>query len=169
LNADGPNSTIAINVTSGAPATIVSKSITYTAKDQVIFRIWGAILNDSGSSRTYSIVFNLGSLTATLTYIGTIGSSATNRSPLYIEGTFTVASTSSAWLLGRNNQMNPSGLGTFHILDTSNNESGAVDQHSSSNLTGAQTTSIQMYSSSATATQSFELHAWNISQIATNP
>ncbi len=167
LNADAPNSTIAINVLSGAPATLVTKSITYAAGDTVVLKIWGAIVNDSTASRQYSFVFSLGTLTATIAGNANISNSSTNRAKFYIEVCFGVKDTGSAWLLARMQASTEANLGTSSDLVTTRSQ--MMSQHSSSNLTGAQTTSVAAYSSANTATQSFELTAWTIEKFASNP
>ncbi len=167
INADAPNSTIAVNVLTASAATIISKSITYAAGDQVTIRIWGAVLNNTIAGRTYSLIFSLGTLTATLLDNTVVANSSTSRSARYIEVTFSVASTSSAWLLARQLGIPATALGTFGVINAGYNL--MINQHSSSNLTGAQTTSVQMFSDTTATVQSFELHAWTIEKISTNP
>jgi len=167
LNADAPNSTTAINVLTGSAVTILTKSITYAAGDQVTIRIWGAIINNTAATRTYGFKFNCGSLTGTMTEGAATTNSATNRASRYIEVTFSILSTSSAWLLGRSIGINGLALGTSGAMNTG--YSMFINQHSASNLTGAQTTSVQAFSDSTNTTQSFELHAWNIQKVSTAP
>ncbi len=168
LNADAPNSTIAINVLVGAPATIVSKSITYIAGDTVVLKIWGSILNNSGSDRSYFILFSMGGMTMTSQFNATVITSSTARTSVYIEMTIGVLSTSSAWMNVLNfasSAGNP--LGSGKTITAQNSLIGA--QHSTSDLTGAQTTSVKMYADANTTTQSFELNAWTIEKFGTNP
>lgn len=167
LNADAPNSVIPINVLTGSPATLVSKSITYAAKDQVIIRVYGAIVNNSGFTNTYALRFAIGAFTLDLTFASTIVTSSTNRQVVFIEVTFSVASTSSTWIQAKTDSGIPVALGSGQQISPA--YTLQIVQHSSSNLTGTQTTSVQMYSTNGIATQSFELGAWSIDKFATNP
>jgi hypothetical protein len=166
--ADSPNSIVAINVLTGAPATLVTKSITYSAGDTVIITAFGQIVNNSGAVATYSIKFNIGSMTATMAFAGTIAASATVRTPVEIQLVVSILSTSSAWLFGRDLAAVGANLGTASGINATN-FCRYVNQQSSSNLTGAQTTNVQMFSSTNTATQSFELAAYTIQKFTTNP
>lgn len=166
-NADAPNSTIAINVLTGAPATIATKTLTIAAGDQVTIRVKGSILNNSTAARTYAVRCSLGGLTSDLTWGATVINSATNRTPVVIEATFGVKTSSSAWMHAQFQGGTAAALGTsgaeILLLDQT------VVQQAASNETGSKAVTVSMFSSANTATQSFELIAWNIEKVATNP
>ncbi len=165
-NADAPDSTTNIAVTSGSPANLVSKALTISAGDRIKVRVHGTVVNNSGVTRLYSVVGSLGALNITLTDGSPVGASATNRSLRYIEAIFGVHSTSAAWVNLRDTVYGAAALGTG-ATTTANLLGGS--QQSSSNITGIQTLNIAMYSNVATPTQSFELTSWELTQIPTNP
>lgn len=166
---DAPNSTINIATTSGSPQDIVRKTLTYTAGDQVTVTIWGTIVNNSGGNRTYSVVFGLGSglLSDTAAFAAVISSSATNRTTLTIEFKLGVHSSGSAWMNGRVLSGAAANLGVAAGLGGSFTR--FISDQTTSNCTGSQATFVQMFADANTTTQSFELNAYKIEQIPTNP
>ncbi len=162
--ADAPNRAIPIGIT---PNILVSRDFIFAAGDQVTIKIWGAIFNNSGNNCTYSYVCSLGTLSVTLTEFQTQAASATFRGQRYIEATFSIASTSSAWVLARSIGTIAGALGTCQ--GGTLNLTCMVNQHSSSNLTGIQVVSVKGVSTIDTATQNFEVHSWTAERRPTQP
>ncbi len=162
--ADAPNRSIPLGI---PPNVIVSKTFNFVAGDQVTIKIWGAILNNSGNAQTYSYIFSLGTLTVTMAEGQVASSSATFRHNRFIEATFSIASTSSTWVIARSFGTINAALGTTNGLTVL--LSMMVNQHSSANLTGIQSASVKMLSDVSTATQNFELHAWTVERRPTQP
>lgn len=166
-NADAPDSTINIAVTSGSPATIASKALTISSGDSIEVEVEGTILNNSGATKAYTWFASLGSLNVTLSDTTPTPSSSSNRSTRYIKAIFGVTNTSSAWLSAAALGYAPAALGSGGTVTAGLSFGGS--QRSSSNLTGSQNVSLQMYSNTATPTQSFELTSYIIRRIPTNP
>ncbi len=167
-NADAPASTI--NIAPVAGTNLVSKALTIAAGDQIRVEIDGTIVNNSTVNRTYTITCSIGGaggLNVSLVDTAVIPASATNRLVRSIAATFGIKSSSSAWLVGRAVDYGGAALGAGSLLTASRSVGGS--QQSSSNFTGLQTINITMGSNAAVPTQSFELTAYTIRQIATNP
>jgi hypothetical protein len=165
-NADSPNSTIAINVLTGAPATLATKTITFVAGDTCHIRVKGSILNNSGGTKTYAVRISLGTLTADLTWGTTVAASGTNRVPVEIEATFGIKASNSAWMNARFTGSTAAALGTsgaeILVLDQKVVQQAATDQ------TGSKAVTVAMFSSANNATQSFELISWSVEKVPTN-
>ncbi len=166
-NADAPDSTINIAVTSGSPANLVSKALTVSAGDQIIVEVEGAIVNNSGVTRTYSIFCSLGALNVTLLDTSVANASATNRLVRSIKAVFGVKNSASAWVTARGLDFGGAALGAGSLLTAARSVAGS--QQTTSNITGVQTVNVAMYSNVATPTQSYELTGYVIQKIATNP
>lgn len=167
-NADAPASTLNIAPNSVATATnLVSKSVTISAGDLVKVTIVGDIINNSGSTKTYTIFTSIGTLNISLAEATAIPTSASNRLPRFIEVIFGMHSTSAAWVLARSMGTAAVALGSSASLAASVCLFGV--QQSSSNLTGAQTVNVSMFSNVASPTQSFELTGWYMTKIPSNP
>lgn len=166
-NADSPASTLNIAVTSGAPTNLVSKTLNISAGDQIRIEAAGAILNNSGGTKLYTLFATIGSLNITIADGTATPSNANNRSTRFIETIVGIKNSSAAWMSGRTTGHTGVALGTGGSLLA--NLSAAASQQSSSDLTGSQTINVAMYSNVATPTQNFELTAWKIEKIASNP
>ncbi len=165
-NADGPDSTI--NVAPLTPGTnIISRSVTVAPGDTIMVRVAGAIVQNSGATKTLGGFVSMGSLNVSFTENAATASSASNRAVRSIVATFGVKNSSSAWLEARFNGYSPAALGAGGVLSV--NLSGGGSQQSTANLTGVQTINVSMFSNVATPTQNYELTSWTITKIATNP
>ncbi len=162
--ADAPNRVIPLSIT---PNILVNRDFIFAAGDQVTIRIWGAIVNNSGQSNTYSYIFSLGTFSVTSTEQVISAASSTNRIQRYIEATFSISSTSATWLFSRTfgTVSAPLGQTTSPTL----NVCSILNQHSSLNLTGIQSISVNMKSDFGAATQNFELHAWTAERRPSQP
>ncbi len=170
-NADAPDSTINIAVT-GVGANLISKALTIAAGDQIKVELEGAIVNNSGVTRTYTLNCSLGGtgaggLTVGLVDTAVVNASATNRLVRSIVATFGIKNSSSAWVVVRGIDYGGAALGSGSLLTASRSIGGS--QQSTADLTGLKTLNISLASNVATPTQSYELTAYTIRQIATNP
>jgi hypothetical protein len=165
-NADAPNSTITLLLTPGA--TLATKTLTISAGDTVHIRVKGAIINNSGGTRTYTARCSLGTLTADLTLGSSVAISATDRNPVEIEATFGIKNSGSAWMHARFVCSTNAALGTSGAEVLARDQ--RVVQQSASDQTGSKAVTVAMICpSTQTATQSFELTSWSVERVPTNP
>lgn len=145
-----------MNIASVAVVNAASASVTIADRDTFEFHLKGAIVNNSGAARTYTARVTVGATTFDLAFDGTIAASATNHSHIEIMAEVAIHSSSLIYCTIRIIRGTASALGTAannvlaqdrRIVRTStNNEIGA-----------SKTVAIGLFSSSATATQTFYL------------
>lgn len=153
----GANTTITDN---SAPVTILTKSITAVAGDTIEFRGAFAILNNSGGTRTYTFTIAWGTLTLTMT--AAIAASATNPSTVTFDIFIGVNSTSVTRIAGTLIRGNNAADGAASNIDATVNTIGFAS--TTGNLTGAQTASLQVFSSATTTTQTLKSVGYIVNQ-----
>jgi hypothetical protein len=167
VHAEAVDTNVAINNAS-TPQTVLSKALTgIAAGDIVEVEIFGNILNNSGSARTYVHTFTLGGTTFNFTDGATIGASATTRSSHEIKFRFAVIATNnismSAWV----SRGVPQAAGTRQAIATTS--VSHVFENSTNNETGNKTVVYACHGQSGTATQTFEMRTFKVSLIKKKP
>jgi len=156
-----------MTATSVASTTLVdlaSKTVTVTAGDTIEIEIIGTILNNSGTTRTYTFEAELGAFAVTCLDGTTVAANATNRAPIKIRAVYSVASTSSAGVVIFAERATPGAADTgLSIATTTYRHAWHT---SASNLTGSQAIKLRCLSSNATATQTFHVHSFIVRQYA---
>jgi hypothetical protein len=156
-----------MTATSVASTTLVdlaSKTVTVTAGDTIEIEIIGTILNNSGTTRTYTFEAELGAFAVTCLDGTTVAANATNRAPIKIRAVYSVASTSSAGVVVFAERAAPGAADTgLSIATTTYRHAWHT---SASNLTGSQAIKLRCLSSNATATQTFHVHSFIVRQYA---
>lgn len=151
----------------GGAVTIISKSIAgIAAGDQVELEAWVTLLNNSGATRAYNPVFSLGGMSAGGAEFSNTLASASNRATRKWMAVFGVTSASSAGLVAQELGITSCAAGV-----TSGNQLGAgysmgYWNTSSSDLTGIQTVSVTVASSSTTGTQTLTLVSYVLRKVA---
>jgi hypothetical protein len=141
---------------------LVSKTLTVTAGDTLEIELVGTILNNSGTTRTYTFEAELGAFGVTCLDGTTVAASATNRAPIKIRAVYSVASTSSAGVVIFAERAAPGAADTgLSIATTTYRHAWHT---SASNLTGSQAIKLRCLSSAATATQTFHVHSFIVRQ-----
>jgi hypothetical protein len=141
---------------------LASKTVTVTAGDTIEIELVGTILNNSGTTRTYTFEAELGAFGVTCIDGTTIAASATNRAPIKIRAVYSVASTSSAGVVVFAERAAPGAADTgLSIATTTYRHAWHT---SASNLTGSQAIKLRCLSSAATATQTFTVHSFIVRQ-----
>lgn len=126
----------------------ISKSLTVAAGETYVFEAEVLVTNNSGATRTYSFNVKLGTLELIVTDSTTQAASATNQAIYHLRGTVTVSATNLAIVsayLNRVAAAAASTIGTGAIRAGWNN--------TTSDLTGTQTLSCGIRSSSSVSTQ----------------
>ena len=145
--------------------TLATKNLSVSAGEQVVIEVIGTFLNNSGGTVTPVVRFALGSFSVELADGTTSATSATNRSLWVITGAFTVASNVSAIFGGEFRHGTAAAANAAMTTALASNRS--IWHTSTSNLTGTQTCSVAMRSSTNTATQTFTVHSWTIRKAGT--
>lgn len=142
---------VAINSTS--VVNMASCTNTVAAGDTFSFYMTGYILNNSGAVRTYTVRLTIGATTFDLVHSTTIAASASNVSYLRVLGEIAVISSSSIGCTINTR------FGVGAAVGTAQNNVLAQDRSivrtSTNNETGSKTVAIGIFSSDATATQTF--------------
>lgn len=134
---------------------------TLSAGDTLIVEAWASILNNSGVARTYSYQFNVGSVAVMDTgSASAILNSATDRGLIRLK--FVVAiSASNLWYVYLNHDEVVASSAV--AINTFTNLQWVCAWNTGTNdLTGSQTISLKVKSTSATATQTLTLHSYEI-------
>lgn len=167
LFSDTPNATTSI--ASVTAVELVNKSITFAAGDVVDVEMWGTLLNDSGTTRTYtpSMVMAVGANTLTLTCTdgATVGASATNRAYWRVRGLFTVTSTGATQGMMESDRAPGAAANTVQSIAATTNRK--VWNTTASDMVGSGTIAVRFQSNNATATQQFTVYGYQIRQQAT--
>lgn len=145
---------VAINSTS--VVNIASASIDVAAGNTFKFELTGAILNNSGGARTYTVRITIDTTTFDLAFDNTIAASASNRSHIEISGQVGVHSSSLIFATIHVIRGTPNALGTAaaNVLA----QDRRVANRSTNNVVGSsKTVAIGLFSSDATATQTFHV------------
>lgn len=157
----------ASNINIAATNAVMSKSFTITSGDRIEMLVEGAITNNSGATKGYVITFNCGSLNVSSTDGAAVAASATNKNTRILRAIIGVKNTSSAWMSAYGLGYAPAALGVGGQLTAGLTLGGF--QRSTSDLTGAQTLSINVAANVAIPTQTFEVTSWSITRLASNP
>jgi hypothetical protein len=144
---------VAVNVTSGSPVTLASRTIAANAmgiNGKHTTRVYVHILNNSGGTRTYSLQYNFSSYSITVTASATVGASATNYSIFELEvATWNDAAANAQRHHGRFRRLTAGAADTPAAWTENLTWWGA----SSIDTTGSVTVTAKAYSSNASATQ----------------
>lgn len=140
--------------------TLATKSITVSAGDQVEITVVGTFLNNSGGTVTPNVRFTLGSLNVDLADGATSATNASNRSLWVISGWWTVQATNNVIFGGETRHGTAAAANTAMSTALATNRS--IWQTSTADLTGTVTCAVGFRSSTATATQTFTVHSWQI-------
>jgi hypothetical protein len=157
-----------ININSVTPVTIVSQDITNVAAGDIVrARLTGALSNNSGGTKTYSIVpdFDGAFAPGTNNYVTALGASANPR-PFEMEWTLAVISTSVA-RLHVTSALTDASLQAAGAWNGSQRYSTMVDT-TTTDLTGTVTVSLTVTSDNATATQTLEPYTFEIWRLRTD-
>lgn len=155
------------NINVAATNAVMSKSLSITAGDRIEMLVEGAITNNSGATKGYVITFNCGSLNVSTTDGAAVAASATNKQTRILRAIVGVKNTSSAWMSAYGIGYAPAALGSGGQVTAGLSLAGF--QRSTSDLTGAQTLSINIAANVAIPTQTFEVTSWSITKLASNP
>jgi len=165
--AAAPNSDFDLtNGGGGGNVTIISKSVSVAAGDQIRIEAWFTILNNSGATATYTKVYSLGSLTTSLVDSVAVNASASSRAPQKIDACFAVSATNLAYMTSCVGFGAPAtAAASPSNINVSFNRSGW--NSTTSDLTGTQTISFVCSSSTATSAQTLTLHNYTIRKVNT--
>ncbi len=157
------------NIASTNYQTVVSQSLTISANDTIIVDIWGTLLNNSGSARTYSHQLNVGSVAVfDFTEGGTSGAaSATDRAIRHLQFIVSVSATN-VWRALQEVPFQANG-NAANTPPTVGSAGLSVWNSGTNDLTGSQAISYKIKSSNGTTTQTFTLHSYIITRIPKNP
>jgi hypothetical protein len=146
---------------SSTPQTVLTKSIVGIQVGDIFnVEIFGNILNNSGSTRTYVHTFDLGGFSFAITDGGTIGASATNRSSHIITCRISIIATNNNFALAELNRGVPQAEGASQSIATTSIRK--VFSNNATNLTGTKTFTYSCHGQSGTSTQTFELRGYTI-------
>lgn len=160
--ADAPMN--AVNVASVTLVDLVSKTVTVTAGDTIEIELDGTILNNSGTTRTYTFEAELGAFGVTCLDGTTVAASATNRATIKLRAVYAVKSTTDAGVVIYAERATPGAADTgLSIATTTYRHAWNT---SASNFTGSQAIKLRCLSSAATATQTFTIFSYRITQYA---
>lgn len=160
--ADAPINAVAANSTTLVD--LVSKTVTVAAGDTIEIELTGTILNNSGATRTYTFEAELGAFGITCLDGTTVAASATNRAPITLRAVFAVkdSSTAAGTLVSQRSAPGAADTG-LSIATTTYRHAWHT---SASNLTGSQAIKLRVLSSAATATQTFTVFSYRVTQHA---
>ena len=158
--ADAPINAVAVNSTTLVD--LVSKTVTVTAGDTIEIELTGTILNNSGGTRTYTYEAELGAFGLTCLDGTTVAASATNRSQINIRAVFAVQASNNAAGTIVSQRAAPA------AADVAGSIATTTYRHTwnttTSNLTGSQAVKLRILSSAATATQTFTVFTYRVTQ-----
>jgi len=158
--ADAPMN--AVNAASVTLVDLVSKTVTVTAGDTIEIELEGTILNNSGGTRTYTFEAELGAFGVTCLDGTTVAASATNRAPIKLRAVYSVKSTTEAGVVIYAERAAPGAADTgLSIATTTYRHAWNT---SASNFTGSQAIKLRVLSSAATATQTFTVFSYRVTQ-----
>lgn len=161
---NSPNTDLAINSTSNV--NLVSRALTITANTTILIEAWWTLNNNSGAVATYTYGCGIGSTTVNAGDSTTHAASASNRAVHYTQCKISVSSTTLTRLWLRNDRSVP---GAANTGLTGAQASRYARQTSTANLTGTQTVTLGVRSSTTTATQTATLESWRITVHPSNP
>lgn len=152
---------------SAANVDICSKTFGVAAGDTITVEAFGTLLNNSGTTRTYTVQATISSGANTLTCNvadgGSIAASATNRAPHFIRAVFSVANSTNAAVVLEMNRAVPGAANTG--LSTAGTQVRQGWQVSTSSFIGGSVTvTLALRSSATAATQTFYVHSWSITK-----
>ncbi len=152
----------AVNAASVTLVDLVSKTVTVTAGDTIEIELEGTILNNSGAVRTYTFEAELGAFGITCLDGTTVAASATTRAPITLRAVFAVknSSTAAGTVVAQRAAPGAADSG-LSIATTTYRHAWHT---SASNLTGSQAIKLRVLSSAATATQTFTVFSYRITQ-----
>ncbi len=157
-----------VNIASTSAVQIMTKSLTGLAVGDVVqLRIVGNLINNSGSARTYTHILQFGSLTLTIVDGQNLATSATNEAVHEIEATIMITATDFTAISGELDRGVPSAIDTGQSITV--NSIRKSWNESTSDLTGTQTLTYSILSTSNAATQTFKLRASIITILKSNP
>lgn len=160
--ADAPINAVAVNSTTLVD--LVSKTVTVTAGDTIEIELTGTILNNSGATRTYTYEAELGAFGLTCLDGTTVAASATNRSQINIRAVFAVQATNNAAGTIVAQRAAPAAADVAGSIATTTYRH--TWRTTTSDLTGSQAVKLRVLSSAATATQTFTVFSYRITQHA---
>jgi len=152
---------------SAANVDICTKTFAVAAGDTITVQAFGTVLNNSGTTRTYTVQATISSGANTLTCNvadgGSIAASATNRAPHSFRAVFSVASSTNAAVVLESSRSVPGAANTG--LSTAGTQIRQGWQVSTSSFIGSTVTvTLAMRSSATAATQTFYAHSWSITK-----
>ncbi len=152
---------------SAANVDICSKTFAVAAGDTITVEAFGTLLNNSGTTRTYTVQATISSGANTLTCNvadgGSIAASATNRAPHFFRAVFSVANSTNAAIVLESSRSVPGAANTG--LSTAGTQIRQGWQVSNlSFIGGSVTVTLALRSSATAATQTFYVHSWSITK-----
>ena len=161
LFAAAPNQDFDItNGGAGGAVTLITKSITVSAGDQILIEVWLTILNNNGSSAGMTLAGNLGTLTVGTNDAANLGSSATLRTSRHCYAHFAISSNVLGYAQLATTAAAPTGANVQASLQVQ--PSQQIWNSSTNDNTGTQTLTFTISSNSTTATQTATLHSYVI-------
>lgn len=160
------------NVASTTNVDLCVRTITVAVGDTIVLEAFGTLLNNSPATRTYTVQATISApanpgtpvMTCSVADGGSVAASATNRSPHFFRAVISVASTSSAAIMVESSRAVSGASNTG--LSTAGTQIRQGWQSNGSNFVGANVSvGLALRSNSATATQTFYVHSWNITRI----
>jgi hypothetical protein len=159
--ASAPNSDFDLtNGGVGGAVTIITKSVTVAAGDQITVDVWYTILNNSTANRNYTPSAELGSFAMSGAGATALASSATSRAFAHNAFNFSVSASNLAYgifVVGNTAPTTAANTSAASVAGMPN-----LWNTTTSDLTGTQTLKLTMASSSTTTTQTLTLHSYVI-------
>lgn len=141
---------------------VLSESVTVAVGDTVIVEFDGTILNESGSVNALGFIFDLGGFTLNVGVAGAFSATATNRRTYHGSARYTIAATNDAGVVGEAREYTASASGASGALTGGPQGGWGM---SGSDLTGAQTLTLDVSANVITAAATFTLHGYRITII----